>query len=440
MKKKISIIGLGKLGSSMLAAYASRGHNAIGVDINKNYVDVINKGEAPVEETNLKEYISKNTERISATQNYSQAIKNSEITFIIVPTPTDETGGFSVKYVLSACADIGKALRQKNSYHLIVLTSTVLPTDCESKIIPEIEKKSNKKCGVDFGFCYSPEFIAIGSVIRDLLNPDFFLIGEFDKKSGDILEAFYSTTASNSAKIKRMNIPSAELTKISLNHFLTTKITFANMLAEIADKIPGVNVDVVTDALGSDTRIGSKYLKGGLGYGGPCFPRDNRAFASVAKKKGVHAPFAKKTDDYNNSIVERMTRLIVKQADRSSKIGILGLSYKPETSFCEESQGLNITKKLSDLKYRVKVFEPNGFSHAKTLLREAVHYKNDLDEFLDDSDIVFLTNWDKNNQILKNKKIKRKLIIIDPWRQFSIDDFPKPVKYMPLGIGNINIQ
>lgn len=438
--KNISIIGLGKLGACMLAAYASKGYRAIGVDINRNYIDAINKGGAPVEETGLKKYLSENIDRISATQDYSEATKNSEITFIIVPTPTDETGGFSVKYVLSVCAEIGKALQQKNSYHLIVLTSTVLPMDCESTIIPEIEKHSNKKCGVDFGFCYSPEFIAIGSVIRDLLNPDFFLIGEFDKKSGDTLEAFYSTISINSAKVKKMNIPSAELTKISLNHFLTTKITFANMLAEIAGKIPSVNIDVITDALGSDTRIGSKYLKGGLGYGGPCFPRDNRAFASVAEKRGVHAPFAKSTDDYNNSIIERMARLILKQAVSSSKIGILGLSYKPETGFCEESQGLNIAKKLSQLQYQVNVFETNGFSHAKTLLGESVHYKNDLDDFLDDSDIIFLTNWDKNNQILKNKKIQHKLIIIDPWRQFSVDDFSEPVIYMPLGIGNTNTQ
>jgi len=246
------------LGACMLAAYASRGHRAIGVDINQSYINAVNKGEPPVEETDLKKYLSENIDRISATQDYSQAIKNSEITFIIVPTPTDKIGGFSLNYILNACIDIGKTLRQKNSYHLIVLTSTVLPLDCENKIIPTLEKYSSKKCGIDFGFCYSPEFIAIGSVIRDLLNPDFFLIGEFDKKSGDMLETFYSTTSSNSAKVKRMNIPSAELTKISLNHFLTTKITFANMLAEIADQLPNVNVDVVTDAMGNDTRIGNK--------------------------------------------------------------------------------------------------------------------------------------------------------------------------------------
>src|SRR3989338_1078583 len=403
MNKNISIVGLGKLGACMLAAYASRGHRAIGVDINQSYINAVNKGEQPVEETDLKKYLSENIDRISATQDYSQAIKNSEITFIIVPTPTDKIGGFSLNYILNACIDIGKTLRQKNSYHLIVLTSTVLPLDCENKIIPTLEKYSSKKCGIDFGFCYSPEFIAIGSVIRDLLNPDFFLIGEFDKKSGDMLETFYSTTSSNSAKVKRMNIPSAELTKISLNHFLTTKITFANMLAEIADQLPNVNVDVVTDAMGNDTRIGNKYLKGGLGYGGPCFPLDNRAFAFTAKRIGIRAPYAKITDDYNLSIPEKIIKKILKHAPPSSKIGILGLSYKTGTGFCEESQGLAIAKKLIDLNYQINV--------------------------------ILLTNWDKNNQAIKNIKIAQKIIIIDPWRQFIASDLSKLVTYIPLGIG-----
>jgi len=435
MVKNISIIGLGKLGACMMAAYASKGHRVIGVDINSTFVDSINNKKAPIKETDLEKYITKYGNRISATKNYAEAIKKTSITFVIVPTPTDKTGGFSVDYVLNACVDIGKALKKKRAYHLVVLTSTVLPTDCEERIIPVLEKYSGKKCGAGFGFCYNPEFIAIGSVIKDLLYPDFFLIGEYDKKSGDILEYFYSKTINGLAKTKRMNIPSAELTKISLNHFLTTKITFANMLSEIAHKIPGVNVDVITGALGSDTRVGPKYLRGGLGYGGPCFPRDNRAFASIALKRGIKVPYAKVTDNYNISITKRMIALILDHVTPTSKIGILGLSYKPETEFCEESQGLNIAQKLYRLKYHINVFDVNGYGHAKTKLNEPVYYEESLDEFINHSDVIFLTNWDKYNHILKEKKYKKKLTIIDPWRQFSARDFPKSVKYVPFGIG-----
>lgn len=435
MLKNISIIGLGKLGACMVAAYASKGHKVIGVDINSAFVDSINNKKTPVKEPDLEKYITKYSSRISATKDYIEAIKKTAITFIIVPTPTDKTGGFSVDYVLNTCVEIGKVLKKKRAYHLVVLTSTVLPTDCEKRIIPALEKNSGKKCGIDFGFCYGPEFIAIGSVIKDLLHPDFFLIGEYDKKSGDILEHFYSKTINNLAKIKRMNIPSAELTKIGLNHFLTVKITFANMLAEIAHEIPKVNVDIVTDALGSDTRVGPKYFRGGLGYGGPCFPRDNRAFASVALKRGIKVPYAKATDNYNIGIAKRMIALILDHTTPTSKIGILGLSYKPETEFCEESQGLNITKKLYHLKYHINVFDVNGYGHAKTKLNEPVHYKESLDEFIDHSDVIFLANWDKYNQALKEKKYKKRLTIIDPWRQFSVGDLPKLVKYVPLGIG-----
>lgn len=438
MNYNISIVGLGKLGSSMLAAYASKGHRAIGVDINPKFIEAINQGQAPVKETDLQEYITQNLERISATNNYAEAVQNSQITFVIVPTPSDETGGFSVEFAKKAFVEIGLALKEKKDYHLVVLTSTVLPEACEKLLIPVLEENSGKKCGPDFGFCYSPEFIAIGSVVRDLLNPDFFLIGEFDKKSGGLLEDFYANTSNNSAKTKRMNIPSAELTKISINHFLTTKITFANMLAEVAHSIPRVNVDDVTGALGSDTRIGHKYLKGGLGFGGPCFPRDNRAFASMAEQRNVKVPYAQNTDIYNKSIIDRMVRIIKENSTEKSRIGILGLSYKPGTGFCEESQGLNIAKKLAEAGHSINVFEENGHYHAQTLLGEAVTYCENLDELLKNSDLIFLTNWDKNNLILKDKKFDQKITIVDPWRQFPAGSFAELVIYLPLGQGPAN--
>lgn len=434
MNQNISIIGLGKLGSCMAAAYASKGHNVIGVDINDKFVSALDGGRAPVQETDLQKYIDENKSRISATQDYGKAINNSDITFIIVPTPTDHTGGFSVDYVLKSCEDIGRALKGKNTYHLVVLTSTVLPGDCDEKIIPALEKFSGKACGKDFGFCYNPEFIAIGTVIRDLLNPDFFLIGEFDQRSGDLLEKFYSVSSNNNARILRMNIPTAELTKISINHYLTTKITFANMLAEVAHSISGVHVDKVTEALGSDTRIGHKYLRGGLGFGGPCFPRDNRAFATMAQRRGIGVPYAQITDDYNKGIADRMINIVLTYAEPQSRIGVLGLSYKPGTGFCEESQGLNIAKKLAQ-NYQVGVHEPSGHYHAETLLNDAVKYHEDLDSLLKNSDIIFLTNWDKNNDLLKGKKFEVKKIIIDPWRQFTADDFSGEAVYVPLGIG-----
>jgi UDPglucose 6-dehydrogenase len=177
---------------------------------------------------------------------------------------------------------IGKALARKNSYHLVVLSSTVMPGATE-KIRQMLEQTSGKRCGEEFGFCYNPEFIALGSVIRDMLNPDMLLIGESDERAGQILAGIYGNVCKSKPVVARMNFVNAELTKLSVNTYVTTKISYANMLAEICEKLPGADADVVTSALGLDSRIGRKYLKGALGYGGPCFPRDNVAFAALAR-------------------------------------------------------------------------------------------------------------------------------------------------------------
>src|SRR5439155_850689 len=208
-------------------------------------------------------------------------------------------GAFSLKYVLAAAKAVGQVLKHKTAYHLVVLTSTVMPGATGGQLLPALEEASGKRCGTDFGLCYSPEFIALGSVIRDFLNPDFCLIGESDPRSGDILEALYKRTWENNPAVARMNFVNAEIAKLAVNTYVTTKISFANMLARVCEKLPGANVDTVTAALGLDSRIGPKYLKGAVSYGGPCFPRDNLAFAALADQVGAPADIAQVTDRFN---------------------------------------------------------------------------------------------------------------------------------------------
>ena len=430
----ISIFGLGKLGASMVGAYASKGHKVIGVDINSNYVELLKKGLAPVDETDLQKYITDSMANIEATSDYDYAVKNSDISFIIVPTPSDQTGGFSVAYVKSVVEGIGKVLKGKSSYHLVVLTSTVLPGDSDEFVIPVLERYSEKKCGVDFGFSYNPEFIAIGSVVYDLLHHDFILICEKDQKSGDILEGFYRETLGQDMPIKRMSIPSAELSKISVNHYITTKITFANMLAEVSEKIPGANVTDVVGALGLDSRIGKKYLRPGLGYGGPCFPRDNRAFAAMASKRGVDAPYALQTDKYNNHVADRMVEFFLEHVPTSAVVGIYGLSYKPGTSFAEESQAVEIAKRLVKNNYVVRVYEPSGYAHARLLLGDEVIYSEGITDFVDNSEVLFLSNMIGEAQAFMDMVHGQNKTIIDPWRQISAADIEKCTSYLPMGI------
>lgn len=415
----ISIVGLGKLGSCMAAVYASKGHALIGCDLNPSSVEAINQGRAPVSETDLQSLIDQSQGRLTATIDTADAVRRSGITFIIVPTPSLPDGSFSVEYVQAVCRDIASALKTKDGYHLVVLTSTLLPGDCEKHIIPTLEQYSGKSCGSKFGFCYSPLFIAIGSVIKNLLHPDFLLVGGHDERSGDVLESFYRTVCDNQAPVRRMSIPSAELTKISVNSYITMKITFANMLGEVAEQIPGVNIDDVTQALGSDARIGAAYLKSGLGYGGPCFPRDNRAFAHMAITRGVETPFAAKTDEYNQDIMKRWAEKIMASASKNTDvIALVGLSYKPDTAFAEESQTIGIASLLIAQGYNVHVHNPYGNDHARMLLGDSVTFHDDLASCLEQASVVFLglpipQVIEPLTRLRKTKSVK----IIDPWGQ-----------------------
>ena len=188
---RISVIGLGKLGSPMAACFAANGFTTIGVDVNETYVAAINDGRPPVYEPQLAELLAEGRSCLTATTDTVDAVARTDATFVIVPTPSDENGGFALDYVLQAMEAIGQALREKNTYHLVVLTSTVLPGATGGLVLETLERTSEKHVGSDFGLCYSPEFIALGTVIRDFLNPDFLLIGESDEHAGQVLADLY---------------------------------------------------------------------------------------------------------------------------------------------------------------------------------------------------------------------------------------------------------
>ncbi len=419
----------------MVAAFASRGYKVIGVDSKPAFVQLINEGALPVFETHLEGYLRKNKERIGATLDYEEAALNSDITFIVVPTPSNENDDFSMKYVAKAGEKVGRALKDKSGFHLIVLTSTVTPGSTQNQLLPVLEKNSGKKCGINFGLCYNPEFIALGNVIDDILNPDFVLIGESDKKSGDILETFYNNICLNNPPVKRMSIINAEITKIALNTYVTTKISYANMLAELCEKIPGANVDVVTDALGSDTRIGHKYLKGALGYSGPCFPRDNRAFIYTAKKFGVSLPIAKATDEINRRQVPRLLERILSVLPKAGRITVLGVSYKPNTNVAEESQGLELAKVLSEKGIPVSVYDPKAMEEANKVLNN-VKFANSLKEAIQDADLILIaTPWEEFKNI-EPDWLKPKVILFDCWRILDPQRYEGIAEYLPLGVNS----
>lgn len=416
---KISVFGLGKLGASMLAGFASRGFKVIGTDINEQAVIAVNKFEAPVQETGLGQMIYDNKDRISATTSVEEAILNSNISFIIVPTPSDNRGAFSIDYAKKAFKDIGRVLKNKSEYHTIVLTSTVLPGATRYGLLPILEKESGKKCGEDFGLCYNPEFIALGSVIRDFLNPDFYLLGQYDKRSGDCLEAVHNKVSLNNAPVMRMSLENAELAKIAVNSFVTLKISFANMLSEFCENIPGGDIDVVSDALGKDKRIGRKYLTGGLGFGGPCFPRDNVALNFMGKTLGVDSSILEENDNYNKRHTALLIKKIKPYISQASSIGVLGLAYKPFSHVVEESPGIAICKALAEEGCCVIGHDPLAIDSASIVLQNKVTFIQNLSDVIKNCDVLIFTTTDPIYRDLiasadfPSPHIKA---IIDPWR------------------------
>ncbi len=438
----ISVFGIGKLGLPLAACLANKGYQVIGIDLNQNVIQAINEGKNPYYEPGLAELIKSAQGHLSATDDYRHALQNSEISFIVVPTPSEPDGSFSTKYVEIAAENIATELKNKHDFHLVVLTSTVLPGATEGVVKPLLERVSGKKCGKDFGLCYSPEFIALGSVIRDFTHPDVVLIGESDPKSGELLAEIYRNVCENQPPIVRTTIYNAELAKISLNAYITMKITFANTLAEIAEKIPGGDVDVVSQMLGFDSRIGRKYLTGGLAYGGPCFPRDNKAFASVAGRFGCQARLSLATDEANQEQVDRIVRLIEQRLGRmkDKNIAILGLTYKPNTDVVEESASMKIAQALLQKGTKLSVYDPAAMNNAKKVLGEGVKYANSVEECLKETEFCILaTPWDefKNLKPEDFRKSMKKPMLLDCWRIFDRAEFSRKLEYLAVGLNSL---
>jgi UDPglucose 6-dehydrogenase len=422
MSRSFSIVGLGKLGASMAAAIASRGHRVIGVDVNHRSVDALNSGRAPVQETGLQTLIEENRARLRATMSHDEAIQDSELTFVIVPTPSDERGAFSLQYAAYAFREIGKALSHKRGRHTIVLTSTVLPGATRHGLLPILERHAGKKGGADFGLCYSPEFIALGSVIRDFLNPDFLLIGQLDTASGEHLEQCYREIMPPATPVRRMTLENAELTKISVNSYVTTKITFANMLADMCARIPNADVDVVSDALGLDSRIGRKYLTGGLGFGGPCFPRDNVALSFLAEVLGARSDLSTTTDRLNRSLAERVIEQMRTKVSRDLTVAVLGLAYKPLSHVIEESQAILLVKAFLEHGARILAYDPLARESADFELKGRALILDSARDCLKEADVVVIATPDPEFKTLAVADFQRNghpVTVIDFWRILS---------------------
>lgn len=377
----VCVVGLGKLGAVLAAVLASRGHQVIGLDVSPYVLEKINQGVPPIQETGLMELMSKHRSNLRATPSANEAVKKSEIAFVLVPTPTDDTGGFDNRYVLEAVQSLGYALRERTDFYTVVICSTVMPGSCAGPIKQALEAASHREVGVDLGLCYSPEFIALGSVIHDMTHPDMVMLGADDSVSRVALYDVLDTIVDTPARYFNLSLVDAEIAKISVNTFVTMKISFANTLGEICMRVPGADAHYVSRAIGSDSRIGAKYLKPGAAYGGPCFPRDTDAFAALAESVFVGAELAHATATVNR----RQVLAVADALAGDNRVSVLGVAYKPDTGVTERSFGRELIELLQFEGILVSSYDPRNSEPIN-----GNHVCSSAQECVNESDVVVI--------------------------------------------------
>ncbi len=396
---KLSLIGLGKLGLPLLVTFANNDQKIIGIDIDQDKINLLKNKQIPFYEPNLNEYLNSGYKNINLNTTFENVVAETDVYIILVNTPSTKNEDFSNKYIYDAVTELCKKIKENNKKEfLIILSSTVMP-GTHIDLINKIESETDRKLNEDFGFVYIPDLVALGTVIKDFENPDLLIIGESGEKYGKIAETIYSKIIKNNAPVVRMSLMESEITKVSLNAYITMKISFANFIGNISDKL-NCNPNNITKALGYDRRISPYYIKSGLPFGGTCFPRDTWAFIKMSENIGLDAIHIKATQKINKDQFNILYSKISKHKDK--KIGIYGLSFKPETSVVTESAGYFIYEKLKNEGYLISTFDP--------LVTTDSSIKN-MDEFTSWSDVIVIIHNDKSilHYNLSNK------IIINPW-------------------------
>ena len=438
MKESISVVGLGKLGACLAACLAHKKFSVIGYDTNAHTVALVRKRQAPVQEPKLQELLKTVSPRICATTDAQKILKETSITFIVVPTPSLRNGIFSDAYIRAFFTTIAPFLKCVTHHHIFVIVSTVLPgtTEC---LITRLEKDSGKKINKDFSICYNPEFIALGSVIANTLEPDLVLIGESNREAGNRVEKIYHHLCDNAPRIARMSIVSAEITKIALNAYVTMKISFANTLGNLCERVSGADVDTITTALGADRRISPYYLKAGTAYGGPCFPRDSKAFSTFAKSLGLKAPLAEASDIVNDFQIDDLIYKIEHELKKKKHhaISFLGLSYKPKTPVIEESAAIRVIEHLIKKHPRLKMYAYDPLSNmiAGKMFGKKITCERSMKACLNRSSLWIITTPEAEFKTIRAAHATHAPVtIIDSWRLLDSKKLGKNILYHQIGV------
>ncbi|MHA2272730.1 MAG: UDP-glucose dehydrogenase family protein [Candidatus Hodarchaeales archaeon] len=446
--KRISIVGTGFIGLVSAACFAKKGYETYASSMSKENIDIINRGEPPFFEDGLEELLKEavSSGKLKGVIGREEAILNSDVTFLCVGTPMRDDKSADLQFIEQSSRAIGEALAKKDSYHLIVDRSTIIPGTTRNTIIKNIEQSSGKRVGDDFGVCMNPEFLREGESIYDTLNPDRIVIGGYDERSGAELEAlyreFFADRPEGCPPIVQMELETAEIVKYANNCYLAMKISFANEFANLCETVPNVDVYDIMKAMGMDFRINPKFLRAGVGWGGSCFPKDVNAMVQYYKKQGLTPRLLQATLEANAYQAQRIVEIANEELNGNlsgKRIAILGLTFKPYTDDMREAPSLYIIDYLLAENAVVigydPVATPFGTGTAVKSLGQRIEYAKTSKEALTGADCVLVaTDWPEFSELTGTDfKVMNNPLVIDGRRRLASN--MEGVKYRGIGLG-----
>jgi GDP-mannose 6-dehydrogenase len=409
MKKTLSVFGLGYVGSVSAACLAHQGHNVVGVDVNPAKAESLESGRSPIVEKGLGDLVAcaRKHGRLRATTDTTSAVLGSQVSLICVGTPSQENGKLDLSHIKNVCCEIGKALRQKDQFHWVVLRSTVLPGTTEQIVIPILEQVSGKRAGTSFAVCYNPEFIREGTAVADFFEPPFTVLGASDQVH---LAALRDVYAGVTGPVFESSLAGAEMVKYSCNAFHALKVGFANELGTLC-KTLGIDTQSVSEIFLSDTRlnISTAYLSPGYAFGGSCLPKDLRALTYRATELDLQLPLLQAILPSNLQHIERAVKSVLRTKFR--KVGVLGLSFKSGTDDLRESPLVQLIKRLIGEGLTMRIWDPdvslgNLIGSNRQYIQETIPHigcllRPTLEEVVQTAEVVLVGTKDVDPRVLQ---------------------------------------
>lgn len=417
---RISVFGLGYVGTVSAGCLAQEGHQVIGVDSYEPKVKLINEGKTPVIETTIGSMIAKAVKdegNLYATVDVKKAVHESEISLVCVGTPSQLNGSLDLKYVQKVCEQIGKIIKDKTAFHVVVIRSTMLPGSMQGVVIPTLETASGKRAGIDFGVCNNPEFLREGSAVYDFFNPPKTVIGETEERSGEAVANLYKNI---DAPLIRTDLETSEMVKYTDNVWHALKVCFANEIGNIC-KTLNIDSHKVMEIFCKDTKLNLSpyYMKPGFAFGGSCLPKDVRALTYKAKSLDLDVPVIKSIMSSNERQVERGLKMIIEKGKK--RIGVLGFSFKAGTDDLRESPLVEIIERLLGKGYDVKIFDRNVNiaslmgANREYILNQIPHISKlmvqNIEEILVHAETIVIGNSDSEFKNVLNKLNDTQMVV-----------------------------